>query len=182
MFQRALVVFENQNVLSQAVDYVRELAKRMDCEVTLLMLVEMAFLDDPLLGKKRHEVIDLEERARRVLREQVTGLIGDGVTVAAALRVGDPAQELVKFLAEHPPFQVMVWGSGQELPEAGKGGRSHWLSKVAGALECPLLTVQTRQRPLESAPAAKGAAGERPMSSNPGRAKAAASRGRQQGV
>jgi hypothetical protein len=184
MFQRALVVFENQNVLSQAVDYIRELARRMDCEVTLLMLVEMSFLDRPLLGMKRSEVIGQEEQARKVLGELVARLIGDGVTVAAALRVGDPAQELVKFLAEHPPFQVVVWGSGQELPESARAGRAHWLSKVAGSLECPLITVQTRQRPLGDPPAAAGAAGtagRRPMASNPGRARAVV-RARQQGA
>jgi nucleotide-binding universal stress UspA family protein len=153
----------------------------MDCEVTFLMLVEMAFLDKPQLGQKRHEVIGLEERARGVLRDLVAGLIQDGLTVSAALRVGDPAQEMVKFLAESPPFQVIVWGSGDELPDAGKGGRSHWLTKVAGALECPLLTVQPRQRPLESAPGAENA-GERGMDLHTGRSKAAGNRGRQQGV
>lgn len=182
MFQRALVVFENQTVLSQAVDYARELSKRMDCGVTFLMLVEMAFLDRPQLGKKRSEVTGLEEQARGVLRELADRLIKEGVTVSAALRVGDPAQELVKFLAERPPFQVIVWGSSEELPEAGKSGSSHWLAKVAGALECPLLTVQTRQRPLESAPAAEEAAEGEPIDPNEGRPKAAGNRGRQQGV
>jgi nucleotide-binding universal stress UspA family protein len=181
MFQRALVVFENQTVLRQAVDYARELAKRMDCEVTFLMLVEMAFLDRPLLGKKRSEVIGLEEMARGVMRELVAGFIKEGLTVSAALRVGDPAQEMIKFLAESPPFQVIVWGSGEELPDAGKGGRSHWLTKVAGALECPLLTVQPRQRPLESVPA-RESAGEQPMDLHTGRSKTAGNRGRQQGV
>ncbi len=182
MFQRALVVFENHKVLSQAVDYARELAKRMDCEITLLMLVEMAFLDLPLLGKKRNEVTGLEEQARVVLPDLVARLIREGVTVTAALRVGEPAQELVKFLAERPPFQVIVWGSSEELPETGRGGRPHWLAKVAGALECPLLTVQSRQRPLDIAPAAEEGAGRQPINSNTGRSKAAGNRGRQQGV
>ena len=75
MFQRALVMFENQEVWPRAVDYARELARRMDCEVTLLMLVEMAFPDNTYLGGKRHQVSDLEERAGAVLREMVAGLI-----------------------------------------------------------------------------------------------------------
>ena len=144
MFQRALVIFENQLVLPQAVAYARELARRMDCEVSLLMLVEMSFLDSAVLGSKRHQVSDLEERAGAVLRELMAGLVADGITVSAAVRVGDPAQELVKFLAERPPFHVLVWGSSPELPEAGRGGRGHWLAKVAASLECPLLTVQTK--------------------------------------
>ncbi len=144
MFQRALLIFENQQVLPQAVAYARELARRMDCEVSLLMLVEMSFKDSALLGSKRHRVSDLEERAGVVLRELVAGLIAQGVTISAAVRVGDPAQELLKFLAERPPFHVLVWGSGPVLPEAGRGGRGHWLAKVAASLECPLLSVQSK--------------------------------------
>lgn len=142
MLQRALVIFENQQVLPQALAYARQLARRMDCEVSLLMLVEMSFLDSAVLGSKRHQVSGLEERAGAVLREMVAGLIAEGVTVSAALRVGDPAQELLKFLAERPPFQVLVWGSSSRLPEAGRGGRGHWLARVAASLECPLWSVQ----------------------------------------
>lgn len=151
MFQRVLVVFENQRVMPQAVAYARELARRMDCEVSLLMLVEMSFLDSGVLGSKRHQVSDLEERAGEALRDLVAGLIAAGVAVSAALRVGDPAQELVKFLAERPPFQVLVWGSGSKLPETGRGGRGHWLAKVAASLECPLLTVRAKEEEGASA-------------------------------
>jgi len=170
-----LIVLENEEVCRQAVDYARELAGRMGAEVTLLMLVEMALLDRGALGRKRSALNELDERAGRLLAEIGAEFLREGIATSAALRVGDPAQELVKFLAERPPFQVAIWGSGQELPAPA---RRHWLAKAAGALECSLLAVQARQRPQASAPAAE-AAGEQPTVSNTGRSKPAGDRKRQ---
>lgn len=151
MFKRALVVFENERISSEAVLYARELALRMDAEVTLLMLIEMSFLDQAWLGSKRNAISDVEERVGALMSEHLEGLMKAGVTVSAALRVGDPAQELVKFLAERSPFQVVIWGSGLELPEGSGGKRGHWLGKVRPALECPLLSVGARQGDLAQA-------------------------------
>jgi hypothetical protein len=72
--------------------------------------------------------------------------------VSAALRVGEPAQEFLKFLAERAPFQAVIWGSDENLPENFQLKRGHWLVKVLGALECPLLSVSSREKtnPLEN--------------------------------
>lgn len=142
MLRRVLVVLENEEVCRQAVDYARELAARMGAEVTLLMLVEMPLLDHGALGHKRNALSELDERVGRLLAELGAEFLREGVTAGAALRVGDPAQELVKFLAERPPFQVAIWGSSQELPAPA---RRHWLAKAADTLECPLWTVSSRR-------------------------------------
>lgn len=151
MFKRVLVVFENERISPEAVLYARELALRMDAEVTLLMLIEMSFLDRAWLGSKRNAISDVEERVGALMSEHLEGLIKAGVTVSAALRVGDPAQELIKFLAERSPFQVVIWGSGLELPEGVGAKRGHWLGKVRPTLECPLLSVGARQTGLAQA-------------------------------
>ena len=143
MFQRVLVVFENESVCKKAVDYARELAQRMDAEVTLLMLAEMAFLDTTWLGSRRSAISELDERAGKLLAGLAADFLRAGVSASVALRVGDPGQELLKFLAERPPFQVVIWGSSEDL--AGSGRRVHWLSKAAGSLECPLWTVSSRR-------------------------------------
>lgn len=141
MFQRILVVLENEQVFQQAIDHARELAQRMDAEVTLLMVVEMAFMDRTWLGGKRNAINELEQRAGRLLAGISADFLEAGVATSAALRAGDPAQELIKFLAERPPFQVAIWGSHQELPG---GPKRHWMAKVASSLECPLWTVGSR--------------------------------------
>jgi nucleotide-binding universal stress UspA family protein len=144
MFQRILVIFENEKICSQAISYCRELALRMDSEVALLMLVEMAFVDRPFLGSKRRAMTLLEKRAGETLGSISSALLKEGISVRVALRVGDAAQELLKFLAERPPFQTVIWGSSEDLPYGGQTRRSHWLGKVADTLECPLLAVISR--------------------------------------
>lgn len=141
MLKRALVVFENERINPEAVLHARELALRMDCEVTLLMIIEMSFLDRTWLGSKRSAISDIEERVGTLMSEHLQGLITAGVAVSAALRVGEPAQEFLKFLAERPPYQVVIWGSGEELPE---GPQAHWMTRAARSLECPLWTVGSR--------------------------------------
>lgn len=151
MFKRVLVVLENERVCRKAVDYARELAQRMDAEVTLLMLAEMAFLDTTWLGSRRSAISELDERAGKLLSDLSAEFLRSGVATSAALRVGDPGPELLKFLAERPPFQVAIWGSGEDLGPCGR--RTHWLAKAACSLECPLWTVGSRRDDGEQTPA-----------------------------
>ena len=141
MLWRALLVFENEKVSDKALIYTRELALRMDSEVTLLMLVEMPFQDGSHLAPKRTAIMELEKRMSTVLSKCSSELLKKGLVVSTALRIGVPAQEFWKFLAERSPFQVVIWGSGDEPAERGPMLRNHWISKVAGKLECPLMTV-----------------------------------------
>ncbi len=143
MLQRVLVVMENEEICRRAIDYTRELAQRMDTEVTLLMLVEMSFLNTTWLGSKRNAISQLEERAGKLLAELTAEFLQEGITTGTALRVGDPGEELLKFLAERPHYQVIIWGSGEELPA---GRRSHWMAKAARSLECPVWTVSSRRQ------------------------------------
>ncbi|MCF8031857.1 MAG: universal stress protein [Desulfarculaceae bacterium] len=143
MFKRVLVVMENEKVNTQAVYYARELAQRMDSEVSFLMLVEMASLDRTWLGSSRGAISELDDRVGRQMAELSEDFLRLGIATSAALRVGDPKQELFKFLAERPPFQVLIWGSHEELP--GGASRGHWMAKAAASLECPLWTVSSRR-------------------------------------
>ena len=142
MFKRVLVVMENERVSVKAVSYARELALRMDSEVSLLMLVEMAALDRSWLGSSRSAISDLDDRVGSRMAELCRDFLQAGIATSAALKVGDPKQELFKFLAGRPPFQVLIWGSGDELP--GGAPKGHWLAKAAASLECPLWTVSSR--------------------------------------
>ena len=151
MLRRALVIFENEKVSENALVYARELAFRMDCEVTLLMLVEMPFQDRSNLAPKRTAINEIEKRMGKVLSECSADFLKEGIAVSAALRIGAPPQELLKFLAERRPFQVVIWGSGDDLKERGPVTKNHWISKVAGKLECPLITVTDKElKRLES--------------------------------
>jgi nucleotide-binding universal stress UspA family protein len=146
MFQRILVIFENEKVYDQAITYSFELARRMDSEVTFLMLMEMEFPRHALLDSKRKAIQRLESRIGETLGHLSSEFLKEGVSVSAALRVGDAPQELLKFMAERPPFQAIIWGSSEDMPDAGLSKRSHWIWKIANSLECPLLAVSSRDK------------------------------------
>ena len=149
MFQRILVVFENEKVCDDSLTYTRELALRMDSDITLLMLVEMAFMDRSYIDSKRSAITHIEEQMRKLLSKITGRFLKEGIVISTALRIGHPAEEFLKFLAEKPPFQALIWGSSANLPEIGRFPQNHWIRKVAGNLECPLLTVSSKEQ-LES--------------------------------
>jgi len=144
VFQRILIILENEDLFEKAISYAQELALRMDSEVTLLVLVEMAFMDRTFVGSKRNAMRDLEARISKTLGRLSSEFLKKGIPVSAALRVGDAAQELLKFLAERNPFHALIWGSSEDLPEGGQPRKSHWIRKVVDRLECPLLAVSPR--------------------------------------
>ena len=140
-----LVLFENEQVFPDALTYAREFAVRINARVTLLMLVSMSFSGANLLGARRNALRKIGPRAHRLLDQFSEPFSRNGLEVSSSLKIGDPAQELLKFLADRPPFQAIIWGSGQDLHFTGRGtGGHHWLRRVMTSLECPLLTVKKR--------------------------------------
>ena len=138
MLQRLLVIFEDEKVSPEALTYARELARRMDSEVTLLMLIEMHFQSRTFLDSKRETFRTLKKRIKKTMTEFAAEFFQEEIEVTLALRTGNPPEELLKFLSANPPFQAVIWGSTVEL----RGG--HWITGVAGSLECPLLTVSKK--------------------------------------
>ncbi len=146
MFRNILLVFENEEIFPEALIYVREFAMRIDAKVTLLMIVPMSFAGRTVIGPKRNTIRNIETRVEKLLSDCSRTFIPKGIEVNSVLKIGDPAQELMKFLADQSPFQSIVWGSGRDLPDKDRKGHRHWLSKVVGSLECSLLTVSKREK------------------------------------
>ena len=142
MFRNILIVFDGHKVCPEALTYGREFAMRMDSRVTLLMLVRMSFGGRAFLESQRNRLSRIEDKAAQLLAQSAEPYIQQGIEVGSAIRVGEPAQELLKFLADHPPFQAIIWGSASEMP-----GKGHWIGRVSGHIECPLLTVSRKERP-----------------------------------
>lgn len=140
MFRDILITFDYQKRCVEAIDYGREFAQRMDARVTFLMLVPMSFKGRTLIGTKRNALKKIEQSAARQLIQFSESFIQQGIEVSSACKVGEPAQEFLKFLADRPPFQAIIWGSSPELP-----ARGHWLTRIVGQMECPLLTVSKKE-------------------------------------
>jgi nucleotide-binding universal stress UspA family protein len=145
MFRDILIIFDNQKSCPEALDYGREFALRMDARVTFLMLVPMSFRGKAVLRARRIALNRIEDRAAKLLSRVGESFIQQGMEISSAFRVGEPAEEVLKFLADHPPFQAIIWGSGPDLP-----GKGHWLSRIYGHIECPLLTVSRKRPPKQN--------------------------------
>jgi len=144
MKHELLIIFENEQVFSGALTYAREYAARTDARVTFLVLVAMSFSSFDFLGVKRKKLQEIETKTEKLLVQLTDVFIQKGIETSTALRIGDPSQELLKFLADRPSFQAIIWGSGQDLPFGGRVKKKHWLYHISGHLECPLLTVTRR--------------------------------------
>ena len=145
MFKRILVIFEEDKICEKALSYSRELALRMDSEVTLLALVEMDFKHRSMIESRRKTINQIKGRMGDVLSGLSAEFVKNGIPVSVAIRVGDPAQELLKFLAERLPFQTIIWGSSEDPPDLQGLNRRHWMRQVMETLECPLVTVSSRK-------------------------------------
>ena len=99
MFRDILILLDNQEICPEALDYAREFALRMDARVTFLMLVRMTFLGRAFLNAKRADLSRVEDSAARLLSHASELFIQAGIEVGSACKVGEPAQELLKFLA-----------------------------------------------------------------------------------
>jgi hypothetical protein len=144
MRNEVLMVFENEQVYSGALIYAREYALRMDAKVAFLMLVAMSFSTPGAIRDKRNTLHQIETRVGKLLAELTESFIQKGIEISSALKIGEPSQELLKFLADRSSFQAIVWGSGQDFVSMGKIKGKHWLQRLDGNLECPLLTVSRR--------------------------------------
>jgi nucleotide-binding universal stress UspA family protein len=150
MFQRLLVVFENERICPEAMEFAKGLALRTDSEVTLLMLVEMPFEEKSPLGIKRAALSEIERRISLELTKRGSEFLRKGIALGTAMRFGNPAEEFVKFLAERPPFHTIVWGSSEDLQDCGQGLKGHWLSRLSAKLECSLVVAGPRRHAKDS--------------------------------
>ena len=145
MFKNILVVFENEKICDHAVKYSCELAQRMDSDVTFLMLMEMSFPNRLSIDSQRKSIQKIESSISKILGGMSSEFLRQGIPVSVALRVGDAPREFLKFLAERQSFQTVIWGSDEIIPQTGPGRKSHWLAKVADALECPLIAAGSQK-------------------------------------
>lgn len=143
MHSGVLVIFENQAVYAEALDFVREFSQRIDADITLLVLAGLSFSSSHLLGERRQARKQITAGYRKMRNEFIGYFSRNGLEIDMVLRIGDPGEELLKFLSERSPFQAIVWGSSETLPFSG-GRAVHWLQPVSKRLECPLLTVKKR--------------------------------------
>ncbi|MEW5735039.1 MAG: hypothetical protein AB1921_09305 [Thermodesulfobacteriota bacterium] len=127
MPQHILLVLDGGGVHGESFFYARELAKRMELPLRVLLL-------------DRSQVPAAErKRSSEILETILTAARAYGLSAEGQSRYGDQGSELLKYLAASPGTRCMVWGGDPDVLKPGRRRQaSHWLSKVRESLDWPI--------------------------------------------
>jgi K+-sensing histidine kinase KdpD len=131
--QFVLVVLDAGAVQEDAMRYALELAQRLQCRPSALVLA------GPSL-QAAEQVVDCARRvADRLVAER-------GAPLEIVARPGDRASELLKRLAELGSVRALVWAGEPSALTARRRatGGAHWLARVGAHVGCPVVTAAAR--------------------------------------
>jgi hypothetical protein len=157
--KKILILLDSPKVRGEVTTYSVELARRMEASLHILMLLRWerssrngAFSRD--LVSKQETIRDRGELVVKACLEEIQGL---GLEAVGTVRLGDPSSELLKYLAEHQPFEAVVWGGIEAFLRRRRIPiRSHWLARVREQLDCTLVVPSLkRERGAKGFPRAR---------------------------
>ncbi len=148
IINKILVPLDGSDAGEAALPYVRELTEKLEAEVILLQVVTPGRHVHTIGGLDYvrfdgHEISSMEAKAREYL-EQVSGkLTGTKATVRSEVKIGDAAQEIIKFGDEISTRLVAMSSHGRSGIERWTfGSITH---KVLHAGNTPVLVVRAQE-------------------------------------
>lgn len=149
MNRKILILLDSPKVRGEVTSYSVELARRMGTNLHLLMLLRWerssrngVFPRDVRAGQET-----LRRRGELVVKACLEQMRGFGLEAVGAVRLGDPPSELLKYLAEHQPFEAVVWGGIESFLRRRRIPiRSHWLERVREQLDCTLVVPSLKKQ------------------------------------
>ncbi|WDN87625.1 hypothetical protein BuS5_00593 [Desulfosarcina sp. BuS5] len=131
-----LLVLEDGAFHSESVYYAINLAKRIDCSISVLMLAANAECDPEGLN-----------REQGIVKKILNAIRAEKVNVQAKIRYGDKASEFLKHLADNPSFAVTVWGGGEEFAaERNIKKGKNWFAKIKVNIRCPVVRPTAKDK------------------------------------
>jgi hypothetical protein len=146
--RKILILLDSPRVRSEVTSYSVELARRMDAELHLLMLLRWEDLppDGASSGETDSKGTETRKEGEGVVKDCMDEIRDCGIEAAGAVRQGDPSSELLKYLAEHQPFQAVVWGGNEAyLRSRRRPVRTHWLERMREQLDCTLVVPSLKK-------------------------------------
>jgi hypothetical protein len=122
-----IILFEDGKIRSETVSYAVELARRMESELSVLMLMSDG-------GPERKKMI---EGALEAILERIRQY---GIPSKMEIRHGDKISELLKFLASDRHPSTIVWGSNDNVITKRGAKPGHWLTKAARHVGCAIVS------------------------------------------
>ena len=137
-----LLVLENGIAEVAKVRYAVELARRMDCVVSVLMLV-------PYDGGNAQKT-----GPQQAFNHAVALLENQNLSGFHDIRYGDKASEFIKYIAVAPTLAAIIWGSDGDIVTGRRRKKSeHWFEKVRPHIHIPIVTPRTRAKGGARSPA-----------------------------
>ncbi|MEW6443758.1 MAG: universal stress protein [bacterium] len=147
-----LVLLDGLPVRREAISYSVELARRVDARIQFLLLSRCASSEPVRPGAESAEPGTRIDGAGAgfhagAFLEEIRRA---GLEAEWESRSGDAASELLKYLAESQPFLAVVWGGGETYLRQKKAlVRHHWLERVRGQIQCPLVFPSLKKQRSE---------------------------------
>jgi hypothetical protein len=131
-----LLVLEDGEFREESVYYAIKLAERINCSVSVLMLV----------ANSDYEADKLNNGEKII--EIVLGIIrSKGINTMGKIRYGDKASEFIKHLALNSQIEAIVWGGKEESITRSKKKKSeHWFAKVKSNVPYPVVMPEIRDK------------------------------------
>lgn len=134
MRPQIMVLFDSASIRRESLQYSVELAKRMNSNLILLVILPFEICRTASNGIE--PMIKRGVRAEESLKKHAETIRNADVSVETAIRIGNPRSELVKYVAEAGRFETIVWGANPDLMKR----KDHWLVQMKDILECPVVT------------------------------------------
>jgi hypothetical protein len=147
--RKILILLDSPEVRGEVTTYSVELARRMGAKLYLLMLLRWKRpprngLPSQNLIAEQNTICGRGESAIRVCLEEMKRF---GLEAVGVVRQGDPPSELLKYLAEHRPFEAVVWGGNEAfLRRRRLPRRGHWLERIREQLDCTLVVPSLKDK------------------------------------
>jgi len=147
MQRKILILLDSPKVRREVTTYSVELARRMGVRLQILMLLRWG--RSPGKGVGSRDILAGQETIRNrgelVLKACVEEIRAVGLEAEGSVRQGDPSSELLKYLAEHQPFEAVVWGGNEAFLRRRRVPiRGHWLERIREQLDCTLVVPSLR--------------------------------------
>ena len=139
MYENVLLPTDGSEAMETVLDHTVEVAGRRDATVHVLYVVDdRAFLTlrDDMLDEV---VSELEATGDRAIDAAAERLEAAGLSTAAAMRQGNPADEILDYVAANDIDLVTMGTHGREYEQNMLGSVSQ---RVVSACEVPVLTVK----------------------------------------
>ncbi len=110
MLEKLLLAYDGSEPSKKALEFTKELAKRLNAKVTVLYVIDIEKATE-LLGDMAVDALQvLEEKAKRTVQEAVEELKKEGVEAEPLIEKGGPPEKIAE-VAEKGGYGMIIMGS-----------------------------------------------------------------------